>query len=175
MSNYYISKCCGALPRTEEICSTCLCSCEVIAVIDTPGGVPEANFIQVGRTQICGHCNPKRFGEGLKQALEINPNYVCECVCHDDVKQYQEDIEAGVDVGEPDELQEKEHELMNKVYSSGRESMKSEIISKIMGMATDNEILLLDAAKIINKIRNDTRFKKPKRAKSVKAFSQERN
>ena len=71
------------------------------------------------------------------------------------VKQYQEDIKAGVQVGELDELQEKDRGIMNKAYSTGRESMKTEIISKIMGMATDNEILLLDAAKIINKIRNE--------------------
>ena len=89
MSNFYISKCCGEQVTPCEYngrwdCSKCHRCCEVTAMLDKPNGVPEANFMQVGRTQICGHCNPKRFGEGLKQALEINPNYVCECVCHDE-------------------------------------------------------------------------------------------
>jgi hypothetical protein len=37
---------------------------------------------------------------------------------------------------------------------------KSEIISLIMGMANNNEILLLDCAKIVNKIRNETSLSK---------------
>jgi predicted site-specific integrase-resolvase len=36
------------------------------------------------------------------------------------------------------------------------ETQKAEIISLIMGMANNNEILLLDCAKIVNKIRNET-------------------
>ena len=46
MSNYYISNCCGAIPRTEEICSTCLCPCEVTAMLDEPGGVPRKEPMQ---------------------------------------------------------------------------------------------------------------------------------
>lgn len=42
MSNYYISKCCGSQVRLNEVvCDTCLNPCEVTAMLDTPGGVPE--------------------------------------------------------------------------------------------------------------------------------------
>lgn len=39
------------------------------------------NFLQVGKTIECGHCNPK-FLEGLKEAEKVCPNYKCECICH---------------------------------------------------------------------------------------------
>ena len=43
----------------------------------------KTNFLQVGRTQQCGHCHPVEFGEGLKTMMKIYPDYVCDCVCHD--------------------------------------------------------------------------------------------
>jgi hypothetical protein len=66
MSNYYKSDCCGVpadiidYPRKLFKCQKCHLPCKVIAVLDTPGGVPTAD---------------------------------------ESVKQYQEDIKAGVDVG----------------------------------------------------------------------------
>jgi hypothetical protein len=44
--------------------------------------IASASFLQVGRTQQCGHCNPKEFGEGLKQAIKAGV-IRCDCVCHD--------------------------------------------------------------------------------------------
>ena len=49
---------------------------------ESPTKVIETNFLQVGRTQQCGHCNPKEFGEGLKQAIKAGV-IRCDCVCHD--------------------------------------------------------------------------------------------
>ena len=46
MSNYYISKCCGSQVNKTLTgfwnCQKCGQRCEVTAVIDTPGGMPEA-------------------------------------------------------------------------------------------------------------------------------------
>lgn len=41
----------------------------------------KANFMQVGQTIECGHCNSK-YEEGLKLTIKAIPNYVCECKCH---------------------------------------------------------------------------------------------
>lgn len=45
MSNYYISKCCGEQVDINDqchfFCQGCKKECEVTAVIDSPGGVPE--------------------------------------------------------------------------------------------------------------------------------------
>ena len=44
----------------------------------------ESNYMEVGRTIECGHCNPETFGAGLKQAQEMmGKDFKCECVCHD--------------------------------------------------------------------------------------------
>ena len=40
------------------------------------------NYMQVGKTIECGHCNAKDYGEGLKQAERVIPNFVCACECH---------------------------------------------------------------------------------------------
>lgn len=48
------------------------------------------NFLQVGKTIACGHCDPEKFGEGLKQALKVMPNYKCDCQCHQEVKEQEE-------------------------------------------------------------------------------------
>lgn len=45
----------------------------------------ESNFMQVGRTTACGHCD-KRFIEGLKLCEKTIPNYKCGCKCHDTPK-----------------------------------------------------------------------------------------
>ena len=61
----YKSKCCGASLRTEEICSTCLCPCEVEAVIDSPDG-------EIVGTCICGKCPkvPEYTKEEILEAIE---------------------------------------------------------------------------------------------------------
>lgn len=37
------------------------------------------NYMQMGEITACGHCDPVRFGEGLKQA---GVGFKCECKCH---------------------------------------------------------------------------------------------
>jgi hypothetical protein len=40
------------------------------------------NYMKVGRSVECGHCNPKDFGEGLKLGEKMGLN--CYCICHDE-------------------------------------------------------------------------------------------
>jgi hypothetical protein len=40
------------------------------------------NYVQMGKTIECGHCNPEKYGEGLKLAEKSIPNYKCDCQCH---------------------------------------------------------------------------------------------
>ena len=37
-----------------------------------------SNFLQVGRTVKCGHCDPS-----LQKIDDVVPGMVCECICHD--------------------------------------------------------------------------------------------
>lgn len=41
----------------------------------------QSNFMQLGKTTECGHCNPKEYGAGLRLAEKM-PNFICECKCH---------------------------------------------------------------------------------------------
>lgn len=43
----------------------------------------EVNYMSVGRTIKCGHCEPDKYGEGLRQAERVFENYKCNCKCHD--------------------------------------------------------------------------------------------
>jgi transcription elongation factor Elf1 len=120
MSNYYISKCCGEQVTTElkgaffeYVCQKCHLPCKVIAVLDTPGGVPTADCTVCGREG--GHIMP---------------------IQDKSVKQYQEDIDAGVEVGS--------HETMDgwccaceaDIAELNRrlEVQKAEILSAIKGL-----------------------------------------
>ena len=40
------------------------------------------NYLQVGQITACGHCDPKRFGAGLADALKLYPDFKCDCICH---------------------------------------------------------------------------------------------
>ena len=35
------------------------------------------NYLQVGRTQQCGHCSPS-----LQKIEDVAPQMVCDCICH---------------------------------------------------------------------------------------------
>ena len=63
-------------PQTEELGTT---------VADK-----KVNYMQAGRAIACGHCNPTLYGEGLKSAERVIPNYKCDCKCHDTPKVAEE-------------------------------------------------------------------------------------
>lgn len=85
------SKCCGATTRKEEICSTCLCPCEVTKenkiteMFEGENSSLRKTYDEATKTeqdcQVCG-----------REGGHIMP-------IDKSVKQYQEDIKAGVDVG----------------------------------------------------------------------------
>lgn len=56
-------------------CKDPSCECHI-------GKIPAVNYLQVGKQNECGHCNPKEYGEGLRQAQASIPNFICECTCH---------------------------------------------------------------------------------------------
>lgn len=41
------------------------------------------NYMKVGRAVKCGHCYPELYGERLKYAEKVMPNFKCDCICHD--------------------------------------------------------------------------------------------
>jgi hypothetical protein len=47
-----------------------------------------ANYLQVGRTMACGHCEPEQYAQGLEAAQKAIPNYKCDCICHDKPDDY---------------------------------------------------------------------------------------
>ena len=62
----------------------------------------ETNFMQVGQTTACGHCDPERFGDGLKQAEKMIPNYKCDCKCHSpQVEEFTKETCAYCDINIP--------------------------------------------------------------------------
>lgn len=104
MSNFYKSDCCGAEVQYhgDDIyhCLKCGELCEVTAVLDTPGGVPE------------------------------------------DIKQYQEDIKAGVEVSGKTDLQRKLFDLFENSGWSGvlntlGQRSKEEVIGVILNDVED--------------------------------------
>lgn len=48
----------------------------------------QTNYLHVGRTVACGHCEPDKYGAGLKQAEQMGITE-CKCVCHDSPKSDQ--------------------------------------------------------------------------------------
>jgi len=61
-------------------CKTCNWGCKLV---NRYANTSQNNYLQVGEITACGHCDPKRFGVGLSEALSANPDFKCECVCHD--------------------------------------------------------------------------------------------
>ena len=61
-------------------CKVCNWGCKLVS---RAANTSQNNYLQVGEITACGHCNPKKYGEGLSDALSANPDFKCECVCHD--------------------------------------------------------------------------------------------
>jgi len=40
------------------------------------------NYVQIGKTQRCGGCEPDKFPDCKELEKEIN-GYKCDCICHD--------------------------------------------------------------------------------------------
>jgi hypothetical protein len=144
MSNYYISKCCkapvdilqkGNFSQFGYRCQKCKKETGYIgvtAMLDTPGGVPTSDC------QVCG-----------RKGGHIMP------IQDKSFKQYQEDIEAGVDVGS--------HETMHGWCCACEADIaelnrrigvqKAEILSAIKGLGCEPENDMLTIARVLNKLR----------------------
>lgn len=73
------SICCGADKFVDSSYLSTYCSkCSKLFVPASNN----ANYMQNLQTVACGHCDPSKYGEGLKQAEKSIPNYKCECECH---------------------------------------------------------------------------------------------
>ena len=89
MSNYYISKCCNSPTDPGDTCNYCHQKCELVAVIDSPGGVSK------------------------------------------DIKQYQEDIKAGVDVSGKTEQIREEFRFTCSIFSDEQGLLSNRVIDRI--------------------------------------------
>lgn len=48
----------------------------------SPSPSGEINYLHVGEMTACGHCEPDKFGTGLRQAEKAYPDFKCTCKCH---------------------------------------------------------------------------------------------
>jgi hypothetical protein len=139
MSNYYISECCrkpvGTIIRGRAICPECKKIKGIIAMLDTPGGVPKADCTICGRKG--GHMAKIPTDTSYTGGVNFDPNIRPEEKLPEDIW-FDEQVNLALD------------------------KQKAEIISLIMGMETKDKGRESDEfdqgmeimrAKIINKIR----------------------
>lgn len=138
---------------TNSIGGKCDCKCHKMT--KTEQFKEEVNnFIQMGELTACGHCEPEKFGEGLRQAEKAIPDYKCECKCHKDkTEQIKEELRMLVLSNPPssqvfdDFIEQKLEEQKQEAYDEGWEDRGEKIIEEV-------EKLKSPEATVIGKVYN---------------------
>jgi hypothetical protein len=97
MQKYFISQCCqkpvGTIIRGRAVCPECKKINGIIDTGDTPGGVPKEETLKLKSIH-----NPCPYGNDDCKICGRKGGHILP-IQDKSVKAYQEDIEAGVDVG----------------------------------------------------------------------------
>jgi hypothetical protein len=131
MSNYYISKCCKVptdyknyYPNVDKYtCPKCGKTCEVIAMLDTPGGVPKADE------------SVKAYQEDIEAGVDVSG------VTKEEGQKHPEHICRFNDYPQSCEC-----------YDKGYEKCKIEMLSTIKGLKCNLENDSLTIARILNEL-----------------------
>ena len=152
MSNYYVSKCCGAEAMLSAklngtgCCLKCGDECEVTAMLDTPNDVPKADCTICGREG--GHIMPIKepaYIGGVDLSVDWKDRLQTEFMEFWD--SHKDSLGLG---GYSDEI--------TRFWFGKMETQKSEIISLIYSMVLNKEVDDVEASKIVNKIRNEKKM-----------------
>jgi len=74
--------CCEHGVEIGKTCAFGVCASNNCIAIKPPQSQESANYMQVEKPIACGHCMPGEYGAGLKEMLRVNPDYKCDCKCH---------------------------------------------------------------------------------------------
>ena len=86
------------------------------------------DFLEVGGVIACGHCEPEKYGEGLKLAERTILDFKCVCKCHEKAEPPEKDWEKEFD--EKFVTKNYQDGWNRSTYESGPKSIKSFIRSK---------------------------------------------
>lgn len=59
----------------------------------------ETNYVRMGDTIACGHCQPDKYGEGMELAEKSIPGYKCDCTCQLEEKKLEITCKCGEKLG----------------------------------------------------------------------------